>query len=172
MGTFSKTHKVDDHGNVATVDPFNGHIHDEKGFTVSDYASGVGSANGVQWYIDTGAKECHLNFNLAVNAASRIYFHKDITVTATNSGSVVTGYNLCTSSANTASTVIYSSGTITSSGAIMRQLYLPDLVTGLGAGNTRGVVHYVLGANSQHMIKATPLTGTANICLNILFSDE
>ena len=172
MGSISKTHKCDDCGNVVMISNSDYSVHNERAYTISDYASGTNSTDGVQWYIHTGSKELHMNFVVAVNGASRIYFHKDITFTTTNAGSVVTSYNLNTSSSNALSTVIYGSGTVTTSGTIMRHTYTPDLATGLGAGRTQGDTHYVLVADSKHMIKAKCLSGTANVCLNMFLSER
>jgi len=164
MGAISSTFRTDETtGSIITASDYRLAIHTGKAFTVSNYAAGINSSDGIQWYIDTGAQECFLVFAISANAEVRATFHSSIAVTATNSGSVLTSYNLKRSSSNSASTVVYGSGTVTTSGAIMRELQIVSRRTTYGLPENE----IILAADAQYMIKAAPLSGTANINLTM-----
>jgi len=175
MGTTSRTFMADDkHNAMVTLDTNRYEIHEGHAFITSDYASGVTATNTVQWYLNTGAKECHLAYEITTNQTSKVQFHSSIAVTATNSGSLVTVYNLNRASTTTASTALYQSGTVTTSGAIMNTLYIGG-TTGQkvqGGGLAGSFNEVILAADAQYMIKAIPLTGTGNYCLNIAMKEN
>jgi len=179
MGTFSKTFLSDDEsGAIVAVDTNVYGVHNGHIYNVSEYTATVVLSDMLQYYIDTGAKECHLRYSVAGNKETLIQFHASIAITATNMGSALTSYNNNRGLAadNTASTVVYASGTVTTSGAIVETLFIPGTGGGFvtAGGEARPDAEWQLDANSQYMIRMFPpgATASTSICINIMLHEH
>ena len=167
----SKSFFVEDNTGVVLVgDMFDVAKFEEGAYSVTEFpASTINATAGMQWYVKTGAATCYLAYETVTNQDCKVTLHESITVTATNTGSLLTAFNRDRNSSVTASTAIYGSGTLTASGTIIDTTFKNLYDTGRKA---RGAQEWLLKVNTDYMLWVDPLTASAYVTINFSFSED
>lgn len=149
------------------IDPEHYQIHEGKVFYITRYVSSVsnGASSDILMAVPASLYP-HLRAYIvtANDAPMRVFLYEG--ATTSDDGTGMTGYNLNRNSANTASTVVTHSPTVTGTGTLLDISLIPDTGGGLfspggGAGSSDLPTEWILKPSTKYLIRVTNDSGSA-----------
>lgn len=142
-------------------------IHQGKGFTHSDFHTGLASAATSTHLIVTGRKKAHIRYFevLASGGPVNITYYEDTVVTDNGTQLGLGDNNRNTN--NTPFTALYEGPTITDNGSPLGSSYIPDTSAGVGGGNAAGGAailgggEWILKPNTVYSFQITNNSGAS-----------
>ncbi len=156
---------------VIGINSYHARQHAGKAFEASICATTV-ATTGITYYIRAGStNKCHLDYTIITNADIYAELREGITIATAGIGSQITAYNNNRNSSNTASTLIYNSGTISASGTLIEKQFSPSggarKITGAGeAGDGR---EWILASDTDYMLRVKAFATSARCLINLNF---
>lgn len=149
-------------GALVTVDAIHRQIHIGRLFEAGHYATGIANAGTVDILIVTAINSPHVRFQIGASGAATAQLYEDVSASA--NGTAVSSFNRNRNSANTVTTTLFHTPTITNTGTALMLEYLPG---GEASGNrTVGSTlptfeEWILKPATKYLVRITNVSGSA-----------
>lgn len=164
---------IDDITNsLQMIDVVHHEIHEGETYQASyksPDASNIADNGTIDILVKTGAKYCHLAFEIAAGGDAEILLYED--TTTSNDGTPLVEHNMNRGIADSATAAAFHTPTVTDVGTLLENRFVPGGAGGNsqgGSGTIRPGTEWILNINKNYLVRGINRAGTAQPMSNIV----